>query len=180
MKHPALEPDTDAAADRPVQIVSLQRTDLPRIKDHLLRLSANDRSLRFAAGVVTDATVLAYAVRIQLGHDVVMGLVDRDDRLVGLAHGCVFALPEGLHVEVAFSVDESLRGHGLATRLMTALQLKARGLGAVRVVGQCAVRNLPMRRVFEHAGMRLTREEDEMHAQCDTRVAPASMGAPLG
>jgi len=157
-------------------IALLEAADRPRIEAHLLRLSAGDRSLRFAAGLVTDDTVRAYAGRIRHGHDIVVGLIDRHDALAGLAHGCVYEVRGQLHVEAAFSVDEAWRGQGFGARLMEAVQVQAQAIGAARVVGICAVRNLPMRRIFERAGMALTREEDEMHAE--GRVAPACAGAP--
>lgn len=156
-------------------IVNLQADDLPRIEAHLLRLSADDRSLRFSAGLVTDASVRAYAGRIRHDIDIVIGLVDKHDRLVGLAHGCVYETPAGLHVEAAFSIDAERRGHGFGTRLMEAVQRQAQCIGAARVVGLCAARNLPMRRIFEGAGMTLSREDDEMHAAKD--IAPS--GVPV-
>ena len=153
------------ASELTVRLV--QPSDLPRIQDHLLRLSVDDRSLRFSAGVVSDDTVRAYVARIRLGHDVIVCLFDREDSVVGLAHGCVYQVQSSLHVEVAFSVDAAWRGQGWGTRLMQAVQVRARAVGAKRVLGLCAVRNLPMRRVFAGAGMQLTREDDEMHAHCD-------------
>nr|WP_256735250.1 GNAT family N-acetyltransferase [Variovorax sp. dw_954] len=69
-----------------------------------------------------------------------------------------------LHVEAAFSVDTAWRGRGWGTRLMEAVQAQARAAGVQRVLGMCAVRNLPMRHVFERAVMQLIREDDEMHA----------------
>ena len=74
----------------------VQPSDLPRIR-HLLRLSADDRSLRFSAGVVRDDTVRVHVARIRLGHDVVHCLVDRDDTVLGLARGCVYQVHGGLH-----------------------------------------------------------------------------------
>jgi RimJ/RimL family protein N-acetyltransferase len=68
------------------------------------------------------------------------------------------------NIEAAFSVDAEWRGHGFATRLMACVQACAAASGGATVVGQCAVRNLRMRRVFEHAGMTVTREEDELLA----------------
>ena len=45
-------------------IVPLLRTDAARIEDHLLGLCAEDRLLRFAAGLVTDATIRRYVAAI--------------------------------------------------------------------------------------------------------------------
>jgi len=152
---------------RPLTARAVQPGDLAAVQDHLLRLSADDRSLRFAAGVVKDDTVCDYVQRIRLGHDVVICLLDGDGTAVGLAHGCVYEVQGSLHVEAAFSVDAAWRGQGWATRLMQAVQVQARAVGARRVLGLCAVRNLPMRRVFEGAGMQLVREDDELHAHCE-------------
>ena len=149
----------------PLTARAVQPSDLTAVQDHLLRLSIEDRSLRFSAGVVKDDTVRAYVQRIRLGHDVVICLLD--GTVVGLAHGCVYEVKGSLHVEAAFSVDAVWRGQGLATRLMQAVQGQARAVGARRVLGMCAVRNLPMRRVFEGAGMHLVREDDEVHAHCE-------------
>ena len=38
-------------------ITPLMRSDAARIEDHLIRLCTDDRSLRFAAGLVTDETI---------------------------------------------------------------------------------------------------------------------------
>lgn len=144
----------------------LHAHDADRISAHLLRLTAEDRSLRFAAGVVTDDTVRAYVKRIRFGHDVVLGLVSQLGQVYGFAHGCVFEQGGKLHVEVAFSVDTAWRGACLGKALMRDMQLHAsqRCRDCVAVVGQCAARNWPMRRLFEGAGLALRREDDEVHA----------------
>jgi hypothetical protein len=50
---------------------------------------------------------------------------------------------------------------------MEALQQRAseRASERVALVGMCAPRNWPMRRIFEGAGLALHREDDEMHAR---------------
>ncbi len=155
-------------------IVALQPADRARIEAHLLRLAPEDRSLRFAAGLVTDETVRRYAASIDFGRDLVMGLVSKRGLVIGFVHGCVFDLRGQRHVEAAFSVDAEWRGHGFGRRLMEALLLRAAAEGGAVVVGQCAARNLPMRRIFERAEMTLTREDDEL----DARRAVAALPAP--
>jgi GNAT superfamily N-acetyltransferase len=149
-----------------VAIVALQAADAGRIAAHLLRLSPEDRSLRFAAGLVTDQTICAYVRHLRFGHDAVFGLVDAAGAVAGLAHGCLFEDQGRPQIEAAFSVDAALRGLGFGARLMATLGDFAARRGAA-LVGLCHVRNLPMRRIFERAGMTLTREDDEMHARCD-------------
>jgi RimJ/RimL family protein N-acetyltransferase len=143
----------------------------------LLRLSAEDRSLRFAAGLVTDESIRRYVAAIPFERDLVLGLVSQRGSVFGLVHGCVFTAGGRSHVEAAFSIDAAWRGHGLATSLMHALTarvaVRADAAGAT-IVGSCAARNLPMRAVFSHAGMTLRREEDEIHALGRVSQAAAS------
>ncbi len=145
-------------------VTPLHRTDAGPVESHLLRLDTRDRSLRFAAGLVTDETIACYVARIPFGHDAVLGLRDDHGSIVGLAHGCLYAGREGrLHVEMAFSIDVEWRGQGFGALLMRRLEALAAAKGASALVGMCVARNLPMRRIFEHAGMQLTREDDELH-----------------
>ena len=148
-------------------ITPLLRRDAARIADHLTRLCADDRSLRFAAGLVTDETIRRYVGAIPFERDLVLGLVSQRGSVFGLVHGCVFTAGGRSHVEAAFSIDLEWRGHGLATALMQALTARVAdrsdATGAT-IVGSCAARNLPMRAVFGHAGMTLRREDDEFYA----------------
>lgn len=146
-------------------IVALPPADRARIEAHLLRLSPEDRSLRFAAGLVTDETVRRYAASIDFERDIVMGLVSKRGLVIGLVHGCVFEHGGRRHVEAAFSVDAEWRQRGLGARLMDALLARTAALGGAQLLGQCAVRNLPMRRIFERAEMTLTRDDDELDAR---------------
>ncbi len=146
-------------------ITALTAADRARTEAHLLRLSPADRSLRFAAGLVTDHTVRRYADRLRFEHDLVLGLVSKLGLVIGMAHGCVFDVRGQRHVEAAFSVDAAWRSHGHGARLMEALLLRTRASGGGIVVGSCAARNLPMRRVFERAQMALSREEDGFAAR---------------
>jgi len=159
-----------------IAIIALTGNDADEIVAHLLRLSPEDRSLRFAAGLVTDDMIRRYVAGIRFGHDAVIGLIDRADRVVGLAHGCRYTVHDRLHIEAAFSVDAAHRRRRHASCLMTEVLGYARRVGASSVEGLCAVRNLPMRRVFEHGGMQLTREDDEIRAhRCMAPRAPTTI-----
>jgi GNAT superfamily N-acetyltransferase len=158
-------------------ITALEAIDSVRIEAHLLRLAPEDRSRRFSAGLVTDETIHRYVAGIRFGHDVVMGLVSKRGLVVAFVHGCVYQVHTKTHVETAFSVDAEWRGHGFGTRLMEAVQVRASADGGAALVGTCAVRNLPMRRIFEHAGLTLTREEDEMRAYGQVRALGGAMKA---
>lgn len=154
-------------------IATLRPDDIAATLSHLLRLSAPDRSLRFAAGLVTDETIRRYAASIRFGHDGAFGLVDDDGAVVGLAHACVYEVRGSMHIEAAFSIDAAWRGRGFGRAMMAATREFAERAGADVLVGLCVARNLPMRRIFAHAGMTMTRDEDEIHAWSRI-VAPVS------
>ena len=90
-------------------VVVLTAAHAAAVEAHLLRLDAGARSLRFAAGVVTDDTVHRYVAGIDHGRDVVLGAFDRNGTLVAVAHGCVYEVRGRTRVEAAFSVDAPWR-----------------------------------------------------------------------
>jgi RimJ/RimL family protein N-acetyltransferase len=145
-------------------LAALRASDAVAITNHLLRLAPNDRSLRFPAGLVADESIRRYVAIIRFGNDVVLGLRDEDDLLVGLAHGCVYRVAGERRIECAFSIDAAWRGRRYGVCLMDAIEAFAGTCGATQLVGSCLCRNAAMRRLFERAGMALTREGDEMHA----------------
>ncbi len=160
-------------------ITDLQDFDRERIEAHLLRLSADDRSSRFSAGLVTDDTIRRYVSGLRFNHDLLLGLVSQRGVLFGFAHGCIYAAGALQRVEAAFSVDAEWRKRGLGSRLMVALKQRAlqRAMPPAEVCGQCAVRNLAMRRIFAGAGLTLTRADDEMLAHGELIVLPAGCPA---
>jgi RimJ/RimL family protein N-acetyltransferase len=157
-------------------IVALRAKDHPQVEAHLLRLVPQDRSLRFSAGLVTDETIRRYVAGIRFDRDAVFGLIDAAGSIVGVAHGCVYAVAGHVHVETAFSLDAAWRHQGHGARLMRAVASFAGSKGAQTLVAICSARNLPMRRICERAGMDITREEDEIHASCSPECA---IGAAL-
>nr|WP_280151659.1 GNAT family N-acetyltransferase [Piscinibacter sp. XHJ-5] len=120
---------------------------------------------------MTDATIRAYCASLRYESDILLGIEDPRGDVVGLAHGCVYEAGGQRRVEGAFSVDREFRGRGLGSRLMAMLEVRARASGAQALVGMCAVRNLPMRRIFERAGLVLRREDDELHGQRELLAA---------
>ena len=136
----------------------------PYIEAHLRRLSPTDRSLRFASAVVSDQTISAYVASIHHGLDIVVVLIDGAGTVVGFAHGCRYQVMSATNVEAAFSVDVSVRGQGLGRSLMRAVMQQARATRVTMVVGSCAARNLPMRRIFECEDMSIDREGGELYA----------------
>ena len=150
-----------------------------RIAAHFAGLSPEDRALRFNSALVDDAQIARYVGQLRFVEDLILGLVDAESNIVGLAHGCVFDVGEERRIEAAFSVDVAYRGRGFGYALMRALQAAAPQRRAAAIVGLCAARNLPMRRIFERAGMALVREEDELLARLTLEGGTAAVGTVL-
>lgn len=147
----------------PCQPARLGAADRPRVLAHFKRLSLEDRTQRFWGAHVPDATIERYVQGLRFDADIVLG-VQEGESLIGVAHGCIYWVHGEATVEAAFSVDEPRRSCGVGRALMRAMIEQARLAGVRSVVGLCSLRNLRMRRVFEAAGLALTRLEDEWHA----------------
>lgn len=145
------------------QPARLHAADASRVLAHFKRLSPEDRTQRFWGAHVPDATLERYVQGLRFDADIVLG-VAWGESLIGVAHGCLYLAHGEARVEAAFSVDEPHRGCGLGKALMRSVIAQARLAGMRSVVGLCGLRNLRMRRVFEGAGLALTRLEDEWHA----------------
>jgi len=86
-------------------LVALHPADSEAIVAHLLRLSPDDRSMRFAAGLVADETIRRYVAGIPFERDAVFGVVDDCGVLVALAQECVYAVQGRGRVEAALGVE---------------------------------------------------------------------------
>jgi RimJ/RimL family protein N-acetyltransferase len=164
-----------------LSIEALHAGDAYRTTAHFVRLSPEDRALRFNSALVDDAQIARYVGQMRFGEDLILGLVDAEGSIVGVAHGCVFDAGGERRIEAAFSIDAAYRGRGFGTALMRSLKSAAPQRSASAIVGLCAARNLPMRRIFERAGMTLSREEDELVARltlepCTTLAGPVLSG----
>jgi len=162
-----------------LSIEALHAGDADRTTAHFVRLSPEDRALRFNSAFVDDAQIARYVGQMRFGEDLILGLVDAKGNIVGVAHGCIFDAGGECRIEAAFSIDATYRGRGFGTALMRSLKSAAPQRSASAIVGLCAVRNLPMRRIFERAGMTLSREEDELEARLALEPCTAAAEGPV-
>lgn len=88
--------------------------DRPRLKDHFLRLSPDDRRLRFG-GALPDDMLLEYVDHIDFSRDQVLAAFDARFEVIAVAH--VGFLPGGT-AELGLSVQSDHRREGLAMRLV--------------------------------------------------------------
>lgn len=112
-------------------IRQLRPSDLPKFRDHLLRLDRESRHDRFNGGI--SATFIAdYAERSFRGGATVIGYVE-DDQVLGAAE--LHELPELSEptAQIAFSVERHRQHQGIGGRLFARLLLHALGLGYTRL-----------------------------------------------
>jgi GNAT superfamily N-acetyltransferase len=115
----------------PGTIRQLRPSDLPRFRDHLLRLDSESRRDRFN-GVADDNYVASYAERCFAQGTTVIGYVE-GDKVMGAAELHERPeLPEPTG-EIAFSVERELQHMGIGRRLFERLIGNARGLGYTKL-----------------------------------------------
>ncbi len=113
-------------------IRQLRPSDLPRFRDHLLRLDPGSRRDRFN-GFADDTFVTSYAERCFARGTTVIGYVEGDEVLGAAELHERPELPEPTG-EIAFSVEHGLQHRGLGGRLFERLIANARWLGYTRLL----------------------------------------------
>jgi RimJ/RimL family protein N-acetyltransferase len=144
-------------------IIELGEQHRPLIRDHLLRLSNEDRQLRFFTHL-TDFMITRYAMElISFKRDIVFGEI-LDGKLIGMAS---ISNIEGVGCEAAFSIDEDQRGTGLARELMRAIINRCRSLGVNKICMSCLRRNIKMQALARSFGLDMKITFDEAYAELE-------------
>ena len=128
-------------------IRQLRPSDLPRFRDHLLRLDAENRRDRFN-GPSSDHFLENYAERSFRNGAIVVGYVV-DDCVLGAAE--LHERPEELEPtgEIAFSVERELQHRGIGGVLFERLIGHARALGYTRLLVTTHPQNVAMKRLAQ-------------------------------
>jgi GNAT superfamily N-acetyltransferase len=150
-------PQADPA--EPGVIRQLRPSDLPRFRDHLLRLDARTRRDRFNGGI-GDRFVEAYADRCFAEGTTVIGHVSGDE-VRGAAEIHERPQDDEPTAEIAFSVEPRFQGRGIGTLLFERLLLHARGLGYRHLRVTTHADNGAMRRLARKFGAALSFETGE-------------------
>jgi len=139
-----------------------------RYRDHLLRLDAGDRRLRFG-GVIDDAGVVAFVDRLRATSDAVIAAIDADGTVIGAVQVSGTATATA---ELAFSVEAPHQGVGIGRMLFDRAVLLARNRGLRQVAVHFLADNRGMRRLARRAGMTVLDHSSESEACLD--LAPAT------
>lgn len=138
---------------------SLRRHERGAYSNHLLRLSAVDRRLRFGVALDDDA-IRDHVARIDLARDAVFGVFDDELALVGAAH---VARGTG-YAEIGVSVLPGHRARGVGNALIERSRLRAQNWGVAELFIHCASDNTAMLRLAQRHGMRAVHEGGEADA----------------
>jgi GNAT superfamily N-acetyltransferase len=130
---------------------------------HFLRLSAEDRHLRFG-GRTGEDRVRAYCARLGRPLPVVLGhLVDGVPRALGELKPIGGSLPPA--AELAVSVEAPFRGRGVGTELCRRLLVRARNRLIARVHMLCLLDNRRVQRIARGLGGALAFHPGEVEAE---------------
>jgi GNAT superfamily N-acetyltransferase len=158
---------TSARATAPGEVRVLAARELPLFREHLLRLDRESRRDRFN-GSLDDEWVSRYAERSVQDGTVILAYFE---------HGVVRGAAE-LHQpdlssdslpEIAFSVEASVRRHGVGSLLFTRLIAKARSMGFEQLRITTGAQNDAMRALANKFGARLSFRHGESTGNIDLR-----------
>ncbi len=134
-----------------------------RLLDHLLRLDAEDRRLRFG-GQVSDEHARAYCARLDLRRSVALGwFVAGELRAVGELK----PIDDAGTAELAVSVERPFQGRGIGTELCRRLIVRARNRLVAKVYMLCLPYNRRMQRIARGLGGALAFHPGEAEARLD-------------
>jgi GNAT superfamily N-acetyltransferase len=135
-------------------IRTLSPSEMPLLRDHLLRLDRDSRRNRFN-GVVDDSFIKAYAARSARDGTIVVAYLTG-----GEVHGAAeLHQPEkasSFLPEMAFSVERDVRRQGLGSKLFEKVLDAARRAGFERVRITTGSENEPMKALARKFGAHLT------------------------
>lgn len=169
--------------NRAVPIRPLGARHRERIAQHLLRLDARDRYLRFGYPA-SDEQVRRYADKLDFARDEIIGIFNHRLDLIAVAH--VAFAPSGEYescAEFGVSVSASVRGRGYGARLFERAVTLARNRGVRMMFIHALTENTAMLNIARKAGASVRREgsESDAHLQLppaglDTRMSEIVAG----
>jgi len=142
-------------------IFHLSAEHLKGIEDHLLSLNEQDRYLRFGYHA-KEEHILNYVQGLDAKRDRLLGIFDDDHRLVAFAHLSLTRPDEFAPcAEFGVSVDPSLRGQGVGSRLFKYACLLARNSGIRMLFIHALSENTAMINIAKRHGATLERHGSE-------------------
>lgn len=156
-----------------VVVYPLSPESRSQILEHLLRLPAEDRRLRFGVPVSAE-TIAGYVEKLDFSRDAIFGVRDDPRSLIGFTH--VAQQDDG--VELGLSVDVLQRNRGIAQAMFRRALLHARNRGFRQLYMHCLSENAAMMHIAREADMRIVIDGADRDASLSLPPATAlSVGA---
>jgi RimJ/RimL family protein N-acetyltransferase len=146
------------------QIRSVRPSERPKVLAHTLSLSTDDRHLRFGVGLNDDA-ISDYINRIDFNKDLVMGVFNIDQKLLGVAHGATYSQDGKIVTELGISIEATLQGQGFGSKLIDEILLRAKLMGSTQLIVQTLTHNTALRAILKKKGGTGTAEGTEFTAR---------------
>ena len=154
-------------------VKELSDFDRPALTRHFLALGAEDRRLRFGAGL-RDEAIAHYVAGIDFIRDAVFGVVDDELGIIGAAH---LARGDG-YAELGVSVLPGYRGQGIGGALLRRAHTHARNWGVRKLFMHCLAENGAMMHLARAQGMDVAQESGEADAWL--KLPPADVSSRIG
>lgn len=142
-------------------IAQLSSHHRPRILEHLLSLSAEDRYMRFAHAI-SDESLRGYVKQIRYGRDAAFGAFDDAGDLHGFAHLAFGA--DGELTELGLSVARCARRQGVGLTLLQRAAGHARNRGQPLLMMVYVPENRALESLARRAGMHIAADPAEARA----------------
>ena len=151
---------------RPVEIRALRPDDRAELLAAIGRTSTQSLFRRFFAAKrgFTDQEIEFFLHVDFINHVALVAVMEEDGRPAIVGGGRYIVLQPG-KAEVAFAVIDRYQGQGIGTALMRQLAEIARAAGLRELIAEMLPENIPMLKVFEKSGLRLStkREAQVVH-----------------
>jgi len=151
---------------RRVEIRALRPNDRTELLAAIGRTSTQSLFRRFFAAKrgFTDQEIEFFLHADFINHVALVAVMEEDGRPAIVGGGRYIVLQPG-KAEVAFAVIDRYQGQGIGTALMRQLAEIARAAGLRELIAEMLPENIPMLKVFEKSGLRLStkREAQVVH-----------------
>lgn len=148
------EPMTDPVLETPDRnrIRTLWPHEREKLESHLLRLTRQERYLRFG-GYLSDEAIQRYCRQVVWWNSHLVGLVDEVGELRAVGEARIRREGWAREADLAFSVETPYQGRGLGTELFRRLLVHARNRAVTRVFITSLPSNARMRRIARRFGL---------------------------
>lgn len=159
---------TDPAVEPPDRnrVRTLWPHEREKLESHLLRLTRQERYLRFG-GYLADEAIQRYCRRVAWWNSHLVGLVDETGALRAVGEARIRREGWTREADLAFSVETPYQGRGLGTELFRRLLDYARNRAVMRVFITSLPTNTRMRRIARRFGLSVRCEGGE---DCSGRI----------